>query len=165
MYTVWAFSHERQHIMPWEVQTWSLLPLLFFCWSHVILYVKIPVAPCQVSCKRTTKYEHSRVYYHIVIEFLSWKGLLEAICSNPPAVNRGTYSYISLLRALSNLAVNVSLVDGASTASLDNLCQCFTALIVINFFLIQTICPLSCNVMHVEVCMDYLEQMRNVNFH
>lgn len=86
MYTVWAFSHERQHIMPWEVQTWSLLPLLFFCWSHAILYVKIPVAPRQVSRKRTTKYEHSRVYYHIVIELFESEGtfrghLLQSPCS------------------------------------------------------------------------------------
>ena len=39
------------------------------------------------------------------------------------AMNRDTYSYIRLLRALSSLTLSVSR-DGASTASLDNLCHC-----------------------------------------
>jgi len=55
---------------------------------------------------------------------------------NPPAVSRDIFSYGRLLRALSNLALNVSR-DGASTTSLGNLSQCFSTLIVKNFFLIS----------------------------
>ena len=40
-------------------------------------------------------------------------------------MNRDTYSYIRVLRALSNLALSVSR-DGAAATSLGNLCQCLT---------------------------------------
>ncbi|KAK4811312.1 LOW QUALITY PROTEIN: hypothetical protein QYF61_024448 [Mycteria americana] len=56
--------------------------------------------------------------------------------SNPPAMSRDIFNYIRLLRAPSNLTLNVSR-DGASTTSLGNLFQCFTTLIVTNFFLIS----------------------------
>ena len=48
---------------------------------------------------------------------LSWKGPLKAIWSNSPTMNRDTFSYIRLLRALLSLSLNVSR-DGASMASL-----------------------------------------------
>jgi len=53
-------------------------------------------------------------------------------------VSRNIFNQTRLLRALSNLAVNVSR-DGASTASLGNLFQCFTSLTVKNFFLISNL--------------------------
>jgi len=39
---------------------------------------------------------------------LGWKGLLEAIKANPPAVNGDVFSLIRLLRTTSNLALNAS---------------------------------------------------------
>ena len=42
-------------------------------------------------------------------------------------MSRDIFNQIRLIRALSNLALNVSR-DGASTTSLGNLVQCFTAL-------------------------------------
>ena len=61
---------------------------------------------------------------------LSWKGPLKAIQSNPPATNRVTYSQSTLLRAPSNLTLNV-FRDGETT-SLGNMFQCFTTLKVKN---------------------------------
>ena len=46
-------------------------------------------------------------------------------------MNRDTYSYIRLLRALSSLTLSVSR-DGASTTSLGNLFQCFTTFFIIS---------------------------------
>jgi len=56
----------------------------------------------------------------------------------PPAVSRDIFNQTRLLRALSNLALNVS-KDEASTTSLGNLCQCFITLIIKNFFLISSL--------------------------
>ena len=50
---------------------------------------------------------------------LSWKGPLKIIWFISPAVNRGAYGWIGVLRALSSLALNVSR-DGESTTSLSN---------------------------------------------
>ena len=69
---------------------------------------------------------------------LSWKGSLKVVQSSSPAMNKDTYSQIRVLRACSNLTLNVSR-DGASTNSLGNLCLCFTTLIVKNFFLISSL--------------------------
>ncbi|KAK4826482.1 hypothetical protein QYF61_009478 [Mycteria americana] len=54
--------------------------------------------------------------------------------SNPPAMTRDIFNCIRLLRAPSNLTLNVSR-DGASATSLGNLSQCLTTLIVKHFFL------------------------------
>ena len=51
-------------------------------------------------------------------------------------MNRDTYSYISLLSALSSLTLNVS-TDRASTTYLGNLCQCLTTLSIKNILLIS----------------------------
>ena len=67
---------------------------------------------------------------------LGWKGPSEAIQPKPPAVSRDIFTWVRLLRAPSNLALNVSR-DGASTTSLGNLGQGFTTLMVKNFFLIS----------------------------
>ena len=78
---------------------------------------------------------------HLIMESyncLSWKCHLKVILSNSPAMNRDTYSYVRLLRALSSLTSSISR-DGASTSSPGNLCQCFTTLIVKNFFLISNL--------------------------
>ena len=72
---------------------------------------------------------------------LSWKGPVKAIWSNPPAMSRNTYSSISA-QSSSSLTLSVY-KDGASTTSLVNLCQCFTTLIVKNFFLISSLNQLS----------------------
>ena len=57
--------------------------------------------------------------------YLSWKGPLEAISSNSPAVNRDTHSSIRVLGAPSSLTLSV-LRDGVLTISLSNLLQCHT---------------------------------------
>jgi len=48
---------------------------------------------------------------------LGWKGPLEVIYPSLPEVSRDIFNQTRLLRALSNLALNVSR-DGASTTSL-----------------------------------------------
>ena len=53
-------------------------------------------------------------------------------------MSRDACSYIRLLRAPSSLTLSIS-KDGASTASLGNLCQCLTTLTVKNFFLISNL--------------------------
>jgi len=58
--------------------------------------------------------------------------------SPSPAVSRDVFNWIRVLRAPSNLALNISR-DRASTTSLGNLCQCFITLIVKNFFLISSL--------------------------
>jgi len=49
-------------------------------------------------------------------------------------MGRDTFHQTRLLKAPSNLGFNTSR-EGADTASLGNLCQCFTTFIVKNFFL------------------------------
>ena len=68
---------------------------------------------------------------------LGGKGPLEAVQSNPP-VSRDIFTQIRLLRAPSNLVLNVP-KDGASTTSLGNLCQGFTTLSIKHFFLISSL--------------------------
>jgi len=55
-------------------------------------------------------------------------------------MSRDIFNLTRLLRALPNLALNVSR-DGASTTSSANLCQGFTTLIVKNIFLISSLNP------------------------
>lgn len=69
---------------------------------------------------------------------LCWKGPLEVIQFNLPAVSR-TINQIRLL--LSNLTLNV-FRDGASLTSLGNRCQCLTMLMIKNFFFVS--CLVSC---------------------
>jgi len=69
---------------------------------------------------------------------LRWKGALEVIQPNPPAVSRDIFHWVRLLRALSNLAWNVSR-DGASTTSLGSLGQGLTTLTVKNVFLLSSL--------------------------
>jgi len=53
-------------------------------------------------------------------------------------MSRDIFHYTRLLRAPSSLALNTSR-EGASTASLGNLFQCFTTIMVKNFFLISSL--------------------------
>jgi len=55
-------------------------------------------------------------------------------------MSRDIFSWIRLLRAPSHLAWDDSR-DGASTTSLGNLGQGFTALIIKNFFLLSSLSP------------------------
>jgi len=64
------------------------------------------------------------------------EGTLKIIWFHPPAVDRDTFHQPRLLRAPSNLH---TAREGAATASLDSLCQCFTSLVVKNFFLISNL--------------------------
>jgi len=58
-------------------------------------------------------------------------------------MSKDIFNYIRLLRAPSNLTLNVCR-DGASTTYLGNLCQCFTTLIVkISSLYLISIYPLS----------------------
>jgi len=66
---------------------------------------------------------------------LGWKGPLKV---QHPAMSRDIFHSIRLLRAPSNLTMNVP-SNGASATSLDNLFHCFTILIVKNFFLISSL--------------------------
>jgi len=56
----------------------------------------------------------------------------------PPAMSRDIFNQTRLLRAPSNLTLNVSR-DGALTTSLGNICQGFTTLMVKNFLLISSV--------------------------
>jgi len=53
-------------------------------------------------------------------------------------MSRHIFHQTRLLRAPSSLALNTAR-DGAATAYLGNLCQCFTTLMVKNFFLISNL--------------------------
>ena len=53
-------------------------------------------------------------------------------------MSRDIFHQTRLLRAPSNLASNTAR-EGASTASLSNLCQCFATLMVKNFFLLSNL--------------------------
>jgi len=64
---------------------------------------------------------------------LGWKGPYRSSGSNPPAMGRDSFHQTRLLRAPSNLALNTAR-EGAATASLGNLCQGLTTLMVKNFF-------------------------------
>ena len=57
-------------------------------------------------------------------------------------MNRDTYSWVRVLSAPSSLVLSVSR-DEAPTASLGNLCQCLTTLIIKYFFLISNLNLLS----------------------
>ena len=73
---------------------------------------------------------------HRIIEWPGLKRTTMLIQFQPPAICRVTNQQPRLPRATSSLALNVSR-DGASTASLDNLFQCFTTLWVKNLLLIS----------------------------
>jgi len=76
---------------------------------------------------------------HRIIESyngLGWKGPCRSSSSSHPAMGRDTFYQNRLLKAPSSLALNTSR-EGTSTASLGNLCQCLTTLIVKNFFFIS----------------------------
>lgn len=68
---------------------------------------------------------------------LGWKGLLNAIQSNPPVMSRDIFSYTTLLRALSKITLNVLRVRAPST-SLSIPCHC-SATLVKKFFLMATL--------------------------
>lgn len=82
-----------------------------------------------------TKKEKKLYISHRLRECFGLEGTFK---SNPPAMCRDIFHYIKWLKAPSNLALNSSM-DGVSTASLDNLFQCFTTLIIIFFFLIYNL--------------------------
>jgi len=75
---------------------------------------------------------------HRITERFGLEGTFRGHLAQPPAVSRDISSSIRLPRAPSNLAFDVSR-DGASTTSLGNPFQCFTTLIVKNFFLISSL--------------------------
>jgi len=78
------------------------------------------------------------VVNHRIIEWFGWEGTFRGHLAQPPAVSRDIFNQTRLLRAPSNLALNVSR-DGASTTSPGNLYQRFTTLTVNNFFLISSL--------------------------
>jgi len=68
------------------------------------------------------------------------EGTFKGHLVQPPAVSSNIYHWIKLLRAPSNMALNVSR-DGASTTSMGNPFQCFTTLTVKTVFLISSLNP------------------------
>ena len=64
--------------------------------------------------------------------------LKDHVVPTPPSMSRDIFHQTRLLRAPANLALNISRV-GASTASLGNLFQCLTTLMVKNFLLISNL--------------------------
>jgi len=69
-----------------------------------------------------------------------WIGrdLQDHLVPTPPAMSRDVFDQTRLLRAPSNLGLNTAR-ERAATASLGNLFQCFTTLMVKNFFLISNL--------------------------
>jgi len=67
---------------------------------------------------------------------LGWKGPYKSSSSNSPATGKDTFHQTRLLKAPSKLALNTAR-EGESTASLGNLCQGLTTLMVKNFFLVS----------------------------
>jgi len=69
-----------------------------------------------------------------------WVGrdLTDHLCSNPSATGRDPFHQPRVLQAPYNLALNTAR-EGTATASLGNLFQCFTTLMVKNFFLISNL--------------------------
>jgi len=66
------------------------------------------------------------------------EGTFKGHLAQPPAVSRDIFNQIRLLRAPSNLTLNISR-DGAATTSLGSPFQCFTTLTVKNFFLTSSL--------------------------
>jgi len=66
------------------------------------------------------------------------KDLKDHLVPTPPAMSRDIFHQPGVLRAPSSLALNPAR-EGASTASLGNLGQCFSTLMVKNFFLIPNL--------------------------
>ena len=66
------------------------------------------------------------------IEWFGLEGTLQIISFQPPAMGRDTFHQTRLLKAPSHLALNTAR-EWAATASLDNLCQCLTTVLVKKF--------------------------------
>jgi len=75
---------------------------------------------------------------HRTIKWFGLEGTLKITWFQPPAMGRDTFHQTRLLRAPSNPALNTAR-EGAATASVGNLFQCFTTLMVKNFFLISNL--------------------------
>ena len=75
---------------------------------------------------------------HRIIERSGLEVTLKIIWFQPPCHEQGHLHQTRLLRAPTNLALNTSR-EGADTASLGNLGQCFTTLMVKNFFLLSNL--------------------------
>jgi len=67
-----------------------------------------------------------------------WLGrdLMDHVVPIPPAMGRDTFHPTRLIKVPFSLVLNTA-KEGASTASLRNLCQCLTTLTVKNFFLLS----------------------------
>ncbi|KAK4831204.1 hypothetical protein QYF61_016041 [Mycteria americana] len=101
----------------------------------------------QLPMLSMTPYVMSSISHYLAISSIQfrnhsivWVGrdLYRSSSTTPPAMSRDIFNYIRLLRAPSNLALNVSR-DGASTTSLGNLFHCFTTPTVKNFFLLSSL--------------------------
>jgi len=79
---------------------------------------------------------------HRIIEWFGLEGTLKIIWFQPPCDEQGHLPLDQVAQSSIQLALNTAR-EGAATASLGNLCQCLTTLIVKNFFLISDI-PLCC---------------------
>ena len=78
--------------------------------------------------------------FHRIPQRFGVEGTVKAHLVQPPAMSSDVFNQIRLLRALSDLTMNIAR-DGASTTSLGNLCQCLATLIIEKFFLISSLNP------------------------
>ena len=111
------------------------------CWLACSQREKVPSNSITTVWILTSRARRQTQFYSTFIESqngLGWKRPLEAIQSNPSAASRDIFNSIRVLRAPSNLGLDVSR-DGASPTSLDNLGHSLTNLTVKNVFLVSNL--------------------------
>ena len=117
---------------------WYTMQLFTTCWPMLSKFLSSGHAPPS-QLPPGFFVQHDVIWYgiswnHIIIECLGLEGTYRGHLVQPdPVMSRDIFNKIRLLRAQSNLTLNVSR-DGTSTTSLGNLFQCFTTLIVKYFF-------------------------------
>jgi len=77
-------------------------------------------------------------------------------------MSRDIFNQTRLLRALSNLTLNVSR-DGALTTSLSNLFQCFTTFMVKNVFLVSSLSLPSFSLKALPLVLSYQTLLKSLS--
>ena len=87
--------------------------------------------PTALPCPKLNLPEHES--YHRITQLFELEGTLKGHPVQPLCNEKGYLQLHQVAQSPSCLTLSVSM-DGASTASLGNLCQCLTTLIIRNFF-------------------------------